>query len=255
MLALTCERAGIADGMRVLDLGAGWGALALWIAGRYPGARVLAVSNSEAEVAFIRQRAAALDSSNVTAECADAGRFETTRRFDRVVSIELFEHLRNHEAMLGRVAGWLAPGGRLFVQALTHRALGYLYETREADSWMARHFFTGGVMPSEELLPSCDRDLVCEQRWAIRGLEYARTLEAWLARLDSARGEAADALARAPGPGRGDLARARRQVRRWRIFLLACAELFGWNGGEEWRVAHYRFASRSEFSPGRASTS
>ena len=255
MLALTCERAGLEDGMAVLELGSGWGSLSLWIASHYPRSTVLAVSNSESQVAFVRARAAAMGLTNVTAQRADARVFETERRFDRVVSVEMFEHLRNHEAMLARVARWLNPGGRLFVHVFAHRELAYLYETDEAESWMARHFFTGGVMPSEALLPSYDRDLVCTERWTVSGLDYSRTLEAWLVRLDSARAEAIAALAETPGPGHGDARRATRQWRRWRIFLMACSELFAWHGGDTWRVAHYLFAPGDEASPGRASTS
>jgi cyclopropane-fatty-acyl-phospholipid synthase len=234
MLALTCERAGLTDGMDVLDLGSGWGALALWIAGRYPRARVVAVTSSAREGAYVRASAALLGLGNLEARCADARSYEPARRFDRVLAVELFEHLAEHEAMLARIATLLAPGGRLFVQAFAHRALAWPYDS--GGSWLARHLVTSGMMLSEELLPSLARDLRCIERWALSGREYARTAEAWLANLDAARPGAIAAL----GPPR-----ARRRLRRWRIFLMACAELFGWRDGEEWRVMHYLLAPRT----------
>jgi cyclopropane-fatty-acyl-phospholipid synthase len=239
MLALSAERAGLQDGMEVLELGCGWGSLCLWIAERHPRSRVLAVSNAAAQRRYIEAEAARRGLVNLELVTADAATFDTPRRFDRVVSVEMFEHLRNHEAFLARVAAWLKPGGALFVHVFAHRELLYLYETEGEETWMARHFFTGGVMPSEDLLPRFQRDLALDAHWRVSGLDYARTLEAWLARLDANRREALAVLAGVHGR-----AEAPRALRRWRMFLMACSELFGWDEGRAWCVAHYRFARR-----------
>jgi cyclopropane-fatty-acyl-phospholipid synthase len=245
MLALTCERAGLEDGMDVLDLGAGWGALSLWIAGRHPASRVVSLSDSEAEVAFIRARAAARGLANLTARHADARTFGTGHRFDRVVAIEMLEHVREREAILARIAGWLEPGGRLFAQAIVRREPACANAPGEAGAWMAQEFFPGGLVPREDLLPSLDHDLQCVGLWSLRGLEYARTIEAWLERLTAGRPDAIAALAAAPGPARGDRSRATRRWRRWRVFLIACSELFAWRSGDAWGVTHYLFAPRA----------
>jgi cyclopropane-fatty-acyl-phospholipid synthase len=237
MLALCCERAGIEDGMRVLDLGCGWGSLTLWLAERYPRASVLAVSNSKSQREHVLGECARRGFGNVEVVTADANRFEPERRFDRVVSIEMFEHLRNWERMLARVARWLEPDGRAFLHVFCHRTTPYLFEDRGASDWMARHFFTGGLMPSADLIDAFDRDLAVEERWFVNGRHYARTSEAWLCNLDAARERAFEVLAAAHGPRE-----AARQLRRWRLFFLACAELFAFGGGAEWLVAHYRLA-------------
>jgi cyclopropane-fatty-acyl-phospholipid synthase len=239
MLAVTCERAGLADGMTVLDLGCGWGSLTLWIAERLPGCRVLGVSNSKPQREHILRRAAERGLANVEVTTADVNAFEPERRFDRVVSVEMFEHVRNHELLLARIAGWLAPGGRLFVHHFCHREAAYPYETEGAGNWMGRHFFTGGMMPSADLLLRRQRELEVEAQWRVSGRHYERTSNAWLENLD-ARGDAVlETLAGAYG---ADAARLWRQ--RWRMFFLACAELFGFAGGEEWFVTHVRMAPR-----------
>ena len=185
MLALTCERAQIEDGMELLDLGCGWGSLTFWLAERYPACRILAVSNSRTQRAFIESQARERDLRTIEVVTADANVFDVERRFDRVVSVEMLEHARNYEALLGRIAGWLEPGGKLFVHVFSHRELAYAYES----GWMARHFFTAGTMPSHDLIPHFAEELALEQEWAVSGLHYARTAEAWLARMDDARGE------------------------------------------------------------------
>lgn len=234
-LALTCERAELRDGQTILELGCGWGSLSLWMAERYPSSSILAVSNSSAQRTFIEARRNARRLANLEVVTADMNVFSTDRRFDRVVSVEMFEHMRNWEALCGRIAGWLAPDGKAFVHVFCHRAWPYLFETAGATDWMGRHFFTGGLMPSDDLLPLTCAGLRVERRWAIDGRHYARTLLAWLANHDAARDRLEPILARTYGAGE-----ARRWFGRWRLFFLACAELFAWSGGSEWYVAHYR---------------
>jgi len=235
MLALTAARAGLADGQEILDLGCGWGSMSLYAAERFPGSRVLGVSNSAPQREWILARARERGLRNLEIVTADVNGFDPGRRFDRVVSVEMFEHVRNHGTLLRRIAGWLRPGGRLFVHVFCHARFAYPFETEGEDNWMGRHFFTGGIMPSEDLLPALDRDLVVEERWRVDGRHYARTSEDWLRNLDARRGEALAALA---GPD------AHLRLRRWRIFFMACAELFAFRGGTEWFVAHYRFRAR-----------
>ena len=240
MLALTCERAELSDGMRVLDLGCGWGSLSLWIAERYPRTRVLAVSNSKPQREFVLARCARRGLDNVEVMTADVNRFAPGRRFDRVLSVEMFEHVRNHDLLLSRIAGWLEPGGKLFVHHFAHRACAYPYETEGDDDWMGRQFFSGGMMPSDDLLLHCQRDLVVEETWRVCGVHYEKTCRAWLARQDARR----EALLRILADVYGDGA-ARLWNQRWRLFFLACAELFGYRRGNEWWVTHVRMASRT----------
>jgi len=233
MLELTCARAGLADGQRVLDLGCGWGSLTLWAAARFPASRITAVSHSHSQRAFITAEAAARGLSNVEVVTADVRSLELAAgAFDRVVSIEMFEHMRNYAALLRRIAGWLAPGGSLFVHVFAHREHAYPFEDQGASDWMAREFFTGGIMPSTALLRQFDDDLAVTDEWRLDGTHYARTAEAWYANLMAHRGELSE------------LVGGRAKLERWRVFFLACAELFGYHGGREWLVAHYRFAPR-----------
>ena len=237
MLALSCERAGIRDGMAVLDLGCGWGSLSLHVAARFPACRVLAVSNSKPQREFILARAAQRGLANVAVVTADVNHFEAPQRFDRVVSIEMFEHVRNHEALLARIAGWLEPEGRLFVHHFCHREQAYPYEDAGTSDWMARHFFSGGMMPSEDWLQHFERDLVAVNRWRVGGIHYARTSFAWLANLDAQRAALRPIFAAAYGERD-----AKRWMQRWRLFFLACAELFAYRDGGEWFVTHQLLA-------------
>ncbi len=237
MLALSCERADLHDGMQVLDLGCGWGSLALWIAERYPRCRVLAVSNSKPQREYILARCQREGFDNVEVVTSDVNHFEPERTFDRILSVEMIEHTRNWQALLARVAGWLQSDGRLFLHHFAHREAAYPYEDRGDGDWMARHFFTGGIMPSDDLLLHCQQDLLVERSWRVSGQHYARTSDAWLHNLDRARAHVVPVLERVYGSRE-----ATRWLHRWRLFFLACSELFGYREGQEWWVVHARLA-------------
>ncbi|MEO7917427.1 MAG: cyclopropane-fatty-acyl-phospholipid synthase family protein [Dokdonella sp.] len=236
MLEIYGQRAELLDGQRILELGCGWGSLTLWMAERYPAARITAVSNSAPQREHIVARCRERGLDNVTVMTADVNELSLPEaQFDRVVSIEMFEHMRNYETLLRRVSSWLLPGGKLFVHIFCHRDLVYPFETQGEDNWMGRHFFTGGLMPAADTLLHFQHDLSLEQRWLLPGTHYERTANAWLDNHDRHRNEVLTILKQAYG----DQAEIWNQ--RWRMFWMACAELFGYDGGREWLVGHYRF--------------
>ncbi len=235
MLELTALRAGLEDGMDILELGCGWGSLSLWMAQRFPNARITAVSNSRTQKRFIDARGF----PNLEVVTADMNDFDTGHRFDRVVSVEMFEHMRNWPELLRRIHGWLKDDGRLFIHIFVHRELAYLFNESGSVNWMAEHFFKEGMMPSEQLPFMLNEQMVVERHWRINGNHYARTLRAWLDNIDRNQTGAMEILAAICGREQ-----ARRQYGRWRIFFMACEELFGFKEGEEWYVAHYLLRKR-----------
>ncbi len=239
MLSLTCDRAELADGQRILELGCGWGSLSLWMAEMYPTARITAVSNSRTQKGYIDAESARRDLTNLTIITADMNVFETDDEFDRVVSVEMFEHMKNYQTLMAKIARWLKPGGKLFVHIFTHRTLAYHYEDRGPNDWMTRYFFAGGQMPSDDLLLYFQDDLRIEQHWSVSGLHYQKTAEAWLENMDANRKEIWPLFGETYGAGN-----AKRWWVYWRVFFLACSELWGFRGGDEWHVSHYRFRKR-----------
>ena len=238
-LRVTCERAELVGGQQVLELGCGWGSLSLWMAERFPASRIVSVSNSHAQRAFIQAEAMRRGLSNLRVLTCDINHFATDARFDRVVSVEMFEHLRNWPEAFRRVRDWLTPEGRFFMHVFVHRSTPYAFEPRDASDWMSRHFFTGGMMPSDDLALRCQDDLRVLRRWRWDGTHYARTAEAWLANMERRRPAVWRALQQAYGVGQAGLWWVR-----WRLFFLSCAELFSYEDGQQWWVAHYLFGAR-----------
>ncbi|MCZ8164679.1 cyclopropane-fatty-acyl-phospholipid synthase family protein [Silanimonas sp.] len=240
MLALYGERAELKDGMRILELGCGWGSLTLWMAERFPNSRITGVSNSRTQREHILAQAAVRGLANVEIITTDVNRLDLSpETFDRCVSIEMFEHMRNYDTLLGNIARWLKPGGKLFVHIFCHRSLMYPFETEGSDNWMGRYFFTGGLMPSADTLLHFQSALRIEQRWVLSGIHYEKTANHWLENQDRHAEEVHRVLAETYGAKNAAV-----WAQRWRMFWMACAELFGYAGGSEWGVAHYRFVKR-----------
>ncbi|UZR30444.1 SAM-dependent methyltransferase [Methylococcus mesophilus] len=239
MLDLSCRRAGLSDGQTILDLGCGWGSLSLWAAERYPKANILAMSNSTSQRLYIQARASERGLANLEVVTADINTFEPLRKFDRIVSVEMFEHLHNYRTLFDRLRTWLTPEGKVFVHVFSHRQHAYAFNAKSEDDWIGKYFFTGGIMPSRDLFGRIQHSLTVEESWHINGRHYQRTCEAWLARHDLERDTIMAIFKDVYGSG------ANRWFQRWRMFFLACAELFAYRGGEEWGVSHYRFGVNS----------
>ena len=238
-LASTCDRAGLQDGQRVLELGCGWGSLSLWMAERYPNSWITALSNSQSQRAYIEAQAVVRGLSNLRVLTRDINRFDTDERFDRVVSVEMFEHLRNWPRAFAQVARWLQPGGRFFMHVFAHREAPYAFEVRDESDWMSRHFFSGGMMPSDDLALQCQDDLRLLQRWRWDGRHYQRTAAAWLANMDAGQATLMPLLAATYGADQAGI-----WWQRWRLFFMAVEELFGHADGRQWWVSHYLFERR-----------
>ncbi|MFO0943874.1 MAG: cyclopropane-fatty-acyl-phospholipid synthase family protein [Pirellulales bacterium] len=239
MLDLTCQRAEIQPGQEILELGCGWGSLTVWMAEKYPACQITAISNSHSQRHFIEQRLKTRGLTNARILTQDMRSFQNERQFDRIVSVEMFEHMRNYRQLFDRISGWLNPDGRLFVHIFCHQSSTYLFETEGANNWMGRHFFTGGTMPSVDLFSKVQQALKLEQQWNVNGLHYWRTCEHWLKRLDDNYGDLAT-LFKSSMPA----AQTKIALQRWRMFMLACAELFRYEKGSQWFVSHYLFSKR-----------
>lgn len=238
MLRLTCERAELKDGHRILELGCGWGSLTLWMAEQFPESEILAVSNSHSQREFILGRASENGLDNVKVVTADMNTFKPEAQFDRVVSVEMFEHMKNYHRLLENISNWLKAEGKLFVHIFTNRHYAYHFQDSEAPSdWMANTFFTGGTMPSDDLLLRFQDDLRIQRHWRVNGVHYSRTLEAWLELQDQVEQDILPVFERTYGSKEA----ARIWIQRWRIFYMACSELFRYRGGREWMVSHYLF--------------
>lgn len=242
MLAKTCERADLRDGQTVLELGCGWGSLSLWMAERYPNSKITVVSNSGSQRKYIETIAEKNGFKNLTVLTCDMNHFSTDQQFDRVVSVEMFEHMRNWYLLFQKISGWLKPEGRLFFHIFVHRFYTYPFETDGDDNWMGRHFFTGGIMPAFDLPLRFQEHLKLESQWLVDGHHYGQTAEWWLRNLDMNRDKALAVFRRYPNP-QGD--RPTVMLNRWRIFFMACAELWNFEQGREWCVGHYLFSRRT----------
>ena len=236
MLKLTTDRAGLVDGQDVLELGCGWGSLTLYMAECFPKSKITAVSNSNDQRQFIEARCEERNLKNVEIITADMNDFETTKLFDRVISIEMFEHMRNYEKLLGRVNVWLKNKGKLFVHIFSHQKIAYPFEDNDDADWMAREFFSGGQMPSHRLLMSFPGQMKIEKDWRVSGTHYEKTSLAWLQKMDKNKAEVLELFKKTYGESD-----ANSWFQRWRIFFMSCEVLFGFNRGSEWGVSHYLF--------------
>ena len=240
-LRLTCAHAEIEDGMEVLDLGCGWGSLSLWIAAHYPSCKVVSVSNSTSQREYITSQAKDRCLDNISVITRDMNDFETDLQFDRIVSVEMFEHMRNYKELYRRISTWLKPGGKFFKHIFCHRSCAYEFVDQGPSDWMSRHFFSGGIMPSDDLPLRFQRDLQLVRQWRWNGQHYEKTANAWLENMDANKAEAMEIMASTYGRDN-----AGKWFMRWRIFFMACAELFGHRDGNEWYVSHYLFHRQAD---------
>ncbi len=237
MLALTCDRARLADGQDILELGCGWGSLTLWMAEKHPRARITGVSHSRTQREHILGEAKRRGLANVSIITCDMNDFSAeARAFDRVVSVEMFEHMKNWPRLMANIARWLRPGGHFFAHVFTHARFAYHFEVRDESDWMSRYFFTGGMMPAHSLFPQFQDDLKLVTDWKVSGAHYAKTSEHWLQNMDAHKAEIMPLFAQTYGAGA-----AVKWWAYWRVFYLACAELWAYRDGEEWHVSHYLF--------------
>ena len=236
MLKITCERAGLVDGQDILELGCGWGSLTCFMAQKFPNSKITAVSNSKDQRNFIQQKNDKLKLQNIKVFTADMNDFSTDEKFDRVISIEMFEHMRNYDELLKRIDGWLKQNGKLFVHIFSHKEVAYPFEDKGDGDWMAREFFSGGQMPSHRLLMSFPDRMKIEKDWRVSGTHYEKTSLAWLRKMDTNKIEVLELFKTTYGEKD-----ASEWFQRWRIFFMSCEVLFGFNKGSEWGVSHYLF--------------
>lgn len=236
MLELTCERAELENGQNVLELGCGWGSLSLFMAAKYPGSIFTVVSNSRTQKQHIDEQAFLRNIQNLKVITADMNTFHTDEKFDRIVSVEMFEHMRNYKLLMQKVASFLDDHGKVFVHIFTHKEFAYLFEIKDETDWMSKYFFSGGVMPSNDLLLHFNDDLNMEKQWLVNGTHYAKTSEAWLSNMDIHRDEIMPLFEQTYGKDE-----ALKWWVYWRIFYMSCAELWNYDDGNEWMVSHYLF--------------
>ena len=237
MLAITGERAGLADGLDILELGCGWGSLTLWMAEKFPGSRITAVSHSRTQREHIEQETRKRGLKNVRVITCDMNDFDIgPAQFDRVVSVEMFEHMKNWPRLMANIARWLKPGGFFFAHVFVHKDFAYHFVVRDQTDWMSKYFFTGGQMPSHDLFSRFQDDLTLRQVWKINGTHYARTSEHWLKNMDAHRSEIMPLFEETYGHDQ-----AVKWWAYWRVFYLSCAELWNFRHGQEWHVSHYLF--------------
>ena len=236
MLELTCRRTGIKNGEEILELGCGWGSLTLFMAEKFNGCMITAVSNSRTQKEYIDSEASRRGLKNITIITADMNEFNINRKYDRVVSIEMFEHMRNYSALFTKINGWLKPGGEIFIHIFSHREYAYLFEVVDETDWMAKYFFTGGIMPSNHLLLYFANNFEVKNHWVVNGEHYEKTSNAWLANMDRNK----DSILKLFSETYGEKNKIKWWVY-WRVFFMSCAELWKYKNGEEWIVSHYLF--------------
>jgi cyclopropane-fatty-acyl-phospholipid synthase len=242
-LKISCERAELKDGMRILELGCGWGSLTLHMAKNFPNSQIVAISNSAPQKAFIDSQAKERGLKNIMVLTRDISQLESLavefESFDRVMSIEMFEHFKNYDLLLSKISDVLTKEGKLFVHIFTHKEYSYPFEVEGEDNWMGKYFFTGGQMPSHHLLYSFQKNLFLETSWAWDGIHYQKTSEDWLSNMD----QNADTITAIFKKTYGQ--ESKEWFNRWRVFFMSCAELFGYDKGQEWGVSHYLFTKKS----------
>jgi cyclopropane-fatty-acyl-phospholipid synthase len=239
MLEITCERAQLASGQDILELGCGWGSLSLFMAAKFPKSNFTVVSNSRTQKAHIDEQAKQRGITNLEVITSDMNTFTIDKKFDRVVSVEMFEHMRNYRKLLEKVAGFLKPQGKLFVHIFTHKEYAYKFEVKDETDWMSKYFFTGGIMPSDHLLLYFNEQFAIREHWRVSGTHYQKTAEAWLSNMDKHKREIIPLFENTYGKEN-----ATKWWVYWRIFYMACAELWGFNNGNEWMVSHYLFEKK-----------
>ena len=239
MLELTCSRAELTNGQDVLELGCGWGSLSLFMSAKFPQSNFMVVSNSRTQKIYIDEQAKQRGLSNLTVITADMNTFQLDKEFDRIVSVEMFEHMRNYELLMKKVAAMLKPDGKLFVHIFTHKTFAYKFEVRDESDWMSKYFFTGGIMPSDDLLLYFNKNMFIEKHWHVSGMHYAKTSEAWLKNMDAHKDHIMPLFEKTYGNDK-----ALKWWVYWRVFYMACAELWKFNNGDEWIVSHYLFNKR-----------
>ena len=241
MLELYGERAQLEDGQHILELGCGWGSLTLWMAEQYPNAQITAVSNSSTQKTHIDEICETRGFDHVDVVTTDVNHLKlNTNQFDRAISIEMFEHMRNYQHLLEQISCWLKFDGLLFVHIFAHRYLMYPFEVKSDTDWMSKYFFTGGLMPAVDTLLHFQDHLSLQERWLVNGKHYQKTCNHWLEKLDHNKQVIAPHFAQCYGQDQAAV-----WIQRWRMFYMSCAELFGMNKGNEWLVAHYLFENRS----------